>query len=376
MPMNHNLFKDQENMEPLKKNLDKLKNEIINIKQNRTINFFDITLISDREISHSAFLAWLLNPKENHGLNDLFLKYILKKLKFNEEYKINDVIVETEITKLRRRIDIIINIKDIKICIENKIWDYPTKEQIENEIEEFEPDYMILLAPKQIIKTFQDENNIDNIHYIDYNYIYNSIKRLINVTNDESLNILLKNYNINLEEKILTNKYSLFSKKALLYKKYQEYIEEVRKNYNSERNEIKKSIQNKIKKYSPNLDKYGFTENDDLYIQNTEWNDIEFDIYIVINLDIDNLKNNMSLISIKMGKITKERSQKIRNIFIKKLGNILEKNNYIKTNDKYKVYVKQFNFNNFVEDALKEIKFLIDSNFNDVILECIKKTHE
>ena len=79
--------------------LEKLKKELSEFNKNRVLNFFDITLISKREISHSAFLAWLLNPKENHGLNDLFLQSILKKINYTEKYKINEVVVETEITE-------------------------------------------------------------------------------------------------------------------------------------------------------------------------------------------------------------------------------------------------------------------------------------
>ncbi len=32
-----------------------------------------------REISVSAFLAYLLNPKADHGLNDSFLKLLIQK---------------------------------------------------------------------------------------------------------------------------------------------------------------------------------------------------------------------------------------------------------------------------------------------------------
>jgi hypothetical protein len=40
-------------------------------------NFFDICNIY--ELKHSAFLAWLFNPKEAHGLGDFFIKELLKE---------------------------------------------------------------------------------------------------------------------------------------------------------------------------------------------------------------------------------------------------------------------------------------------------------
>lgn len=349
--------------------LEKLKKELSEFNRKRVLNFFDITLISEREISHSAFLAWLLNPKENHGLNDLFLKYILDKINFNEKYDIEDITVETEITKVHRRIDIIIHIKDIIICIENKILDYPTVEQIEDEIKEFKPNHMILLAPKQIITSFQKENHLKNIHYINYDYIHKSIIELINKTSDETLKILLRNYNVNLKENIMTNEHNPFSHKSRLYNKYQSFIDEVTEKYNYEKKTIKNSIKKKIQTKFSELNKYGFTGENDIYVQNKSWLGDGFDIYLVIDLDIENLNKNKSSISIQIGSYTKERSQGIRKSFIAKFGNILEQNDYKKSN--YTVYEKEFKFNNFIEDVFKEVKILMENNIDGLILECI-----
>ena len=43
-------------------------------------NLFYILKFQAAEIRHSNFLAWLLNPKGNHGLNELFLKKFLKNV--------------------------------------------------------------------------------------------------------------------------------------------------------------------------------------------------------------------------------------------------------------------------------------------------------
>jgi len=351
--------------------LEKFKKELSEFNKKRGLNFFDITLISEREVSHSAFLAWLLNPKENHGLNDLFLQSILNKIKFNEKYTLEDVVVETEITKVRRRIDIIIRIKDTVICIENKIWDYPTVSQIEDEINEFKPSFMVLLAPKQIIASFQKENNIKNINYINYDYIHKSINELMSKTVNNTLRILLKNYNQNLEENIMTRDGNLFSYKSLLYKKYKYFIDEVKDKYEKEKEIIKNLIQKKIHSHYPALNKFGFTNEDRVFIQNEAWRGNEFDIYLSIN--IDNLNRNKTSISIQMDSYTKERSQNIRKEIITKFGNFLEQNNYIKSSDNYVVYEKEFDFSNFVEDIFKEIKILMENKMDELILNCIRE---
>lgn len=43
-------------------------------------NMFDVLKISRAEIRHSNMLAWLMNPNENHGYGDEFLKSFIQRL--------------------------------------------------------------------------------------------------------------------------------------------------------------------------------------------------------------------------------------------------------------------------------------------------------
>ena len=45
-----------------------------------TLNLFEILGTTTAEIRHSNFLAWLLDPKGNHGLQDKFLRAFAAKL--------------------------------------------------------------------------------------------------------------------------------------------------------------------------------------------------------------------------------------------------------------------------------------------------------
>lgn len=47
-------------------------------------NLFDVLKISRTEIRHSNMLGWLLNPNENHGMGDAFLKAIIQELVVND----------------------------------------------------------------------------------------------------------------------------------------------------------------------------------------------------------------------------------------------------------------------------------------------------
>ena len=58
-------------------------------------NLFDILKITRTEIRHSNMLSWLLNPNENHGLNDSvirgFIQYVVTS--FSEDLDVFDTLL-------------------------------------------------------------------------------------------------------------------------------------------------------------------------------------------------------------------------------------------------------------------------------------------
>jgi hypothetical protein len=58
--------------------------------------YAEILGVSRRELSHSSFIAWILKPNENHGLQDFALRrlfeIILSSRFFNEDRFDNDII--------------------------------------------------------------------------------------------------------------------------------------------------------------------------------------------------------------------------------------------------------------------------------------------
>ena len=104
-------------------NLDKLELEL------SQPNIFSILAIDHMEIRHSNFLAWLLNPKENHGLHDHFLKRFLREIFLDKKITdVNPLDAETldyrqvVIKREWRHIDLLIAFPNLVICIENKVW--------------------------------------------------------------------------------------------------------------------------------------------------------------------------------------------------------------------------------------------------------------
>lgn len=113
-----------------------------------------------KEESFSSFLAYLLNPSEDHGLSDIFLMRFLGKLDLVNKYKeLQSVDVKTEqVTSKGKRIDLKLLFSDpidetkpdFEIIIENKVKDTTA---LENDLEHYvldsetEDSYLILLTP-------------------------------------------------------------------------------------------------------------------------------------------------------------------------------------------------------------------------------------
>jgi len=80
-------------------------------------NIFRALRLGHFEIRHSNFLAWLLDPNENHGLNDLFLKIFLREIFSSSKSNMSLIDIEEmniDLTTVRREylnIDILIELE-------------------------------------------------------------------------------------------------------------------------------------------------------------------------------------------------------------------------------------------------------------------------
>ena len=113
-------------------------------------NLFDVLKISKAEIRHSNMLAWLLNPNENHGLGDGFLRGILHRLVEGQSlrsYDVFDVFLldcySFSVEREWKNIDILlISTKEkLVIAIENKVGSHEHSNQLNRYREILERDY-------------------------------------------------------------------------------------------------------------------------------------------------------------------------------------------------------------------------------------------
>ncbi len=108
-------------------------------------NVFEAFGFIGQELMHSRFLAFLLDPKQNHGLGDVFLRKMLEKAaatsnatslpKAFEDIgnrNMEETVVQTEVHTDDGRIDILLldEVGKRVTIIENKIWTFEHSDQL------------------------------------------------------------------------------------------------------------------------------------------------------------------------------------------------------------------------------------------------------
>jgi len=102
-------------------------------------NIFDVLKASRTEIRHSNMLAWLLDPNENHGIGDLFLRLMLQRLVHNDRggrYDVFRMLLQDNysftVYREWKNIDILLISDEEKalIAIENKVGSHEHSNQL------------------------------------------------------------------------------------------------------------------------------------------------------------------------------------------------------------------------------------------------------
>lgn len=168
-------------------------------------NIFDVLKISRTEIRHSNMLAWLLDPNENHGYGELFLKGLIQRIvEYDSEGK-HDVFRlllldfhSFVVYREWKNIDLLlVSEKDqVLISIENKIGSKEHNNQLNRYRTILEKDYptfkrlYVFLTPDG-----EEPSDVENwcvITYLDVVQIIENINKRIELLSDVEL--IIKNY--------------------------------------------------------------------------------------------------------------------------------------------------------------------------------------
>lgn len=151
-------------------------------------NLFDVLKISRTEIRHSNMLGWLLNPNENHGLGDAFLKGILQCLVENDSNGRYDVfhvllmdLYSFSVMREWKNIDILLTSSEEKtvIAIENKVGSHEHSNQLNRYREILEREYAgynrlyVFLTPDG-----ESPSDVENWDVLTYNDVVETLERV------------------------------------------------------------------------------------------------------------------------------------------------------------------------------------------------------
>lgn len=159
-------------------------------------NVFEILGTINTEIRHSNMLAWLFNPNEVHGLNDLFIKKFIEiylnksSVEMDDSFVLKMLLKDFDDVIVRREwnhIDVLLISEANKVifAIENKIWSKESKGQLnkyqhvlESEFFDYEKNY-IFLTPEA-----EDSSNIETWISMSYIDIITCLENIVSMKKD------------------------------------------------------------------------------------------------------------------------------------------------------------------------------------------------
>lgn len=177
----------------------------------KQFNVFETLGAVDNELRHSNVIAWFLNPNENHGLGDIFIKNFVQKIAYDYSELTNcgtltffeaSMMDYSDFYVLRewKNVDILaVSEKNkVVIVVENKVWSKESKYQLEKYyhiIQQEYPQYQALF----LFLTPMGETASDEANWIavDYTIILDILQKALSV----------KQENISTEIKLFIQQY-------------------------------------------------------------------------------------------------------------------------------------------------------------------------
>lgn len=168
-------------------------------------NLFDVLKISRAEIRHSNMLGWLLNPNENHGIGDRFLKTIIQEMVVNDtdgRYEVFQTLLldlySFTLYREWKNIDILLISEEEQflIAIENKVGAHEHDNQLDRYRKTLEteyPDYkkmFIFLTPDG-----DDPSDVENWDVLTYSSVAENLAKLkSSMELQPDVELIIRNY--------------------------------------------------------------------------------------------------------------------------------------------------------------------------------------
>lgn len=181
-------------------------------------NLFDVLKIINMEIRHSNMLAWLLDPNENHGLGDSFLKAFVMRVTAKcdlGKYNAFDILLQDfftyQVYRESNHMDIVLHSPEEKtaIIIENKIWAGESSHQLNDYLEKSKTEYSDCNQILYVFLTPDGRDSSDAEHWIPFDY--DEIISALEVAKSETtlrpeVELIIKNYIATVRKNIMREK--------------------------------------------------------------------------------------------------------------------------------------------------------------------------
>ncbi|MFD3156721.1 PD-(D/E)XK nuclease family protein [Haloimpatiens sp. FM7330] len=176
-----------------------------------SFNAFETLGVVNTEIRHSNVLAWLLNPKENHGIGDVFIKKLIQTLFYlnkNTILKSNLTLFDISLMdyydfNIRREwknIDILAVSDENKLVlvIENKVWSKESKHQLKKYFDIVNRDFQGYSKVFVFLTPYGDSPS-DEENWISFNYknVFDILKKSMELKKDiinQSVKVFIEQY--------------------------------------------------------------------------------------------------------------------------------------------------------------------------------------
>ncbi len=231
--------------------LDSLATELGSIEK-KEYSFLKILGIQEDELVHSRFLAWLLDPSENHGLGPQFVKAFLEKAASKatnldlSDVDFSSLLVEREVSKETSRLDIrLIDPSGHFGCVvENKI---SSKEGEKQTTRLFEDNRGIYPKELFIYLTLNRREEPEDTHFLPvaYGELLPMLNDLLEQSSDDT-KYLIKNYLNTLERLIMSERFEGYSERTQLYFKFAKQIDNVKGAFEQDRKLILSTLADEI----------------------------------------------------------------------------------------------------------------------------------
>lgn len=109
-------------------------------EQPKPWNLFKLFKRTSDEVTHSYILAYLLDPKRPHGLGAAFLQAFANAIGLPSDLDFSMAEVQTEVTCGRICADIVIDVENVTIVVENKLYSPEGTEQTHAQEKAFQSD--------------------------------------------------------------------------------------------------------------------------------------------------------------------------------------------------------------------------------------------